>query len=161
LFTKLKIIGKELHVEIFCDDETYLKKADEMGYNFEISEYGKTKLLYNNKSKNAIINPSDKNPEENDDQIIKEYTKDIYIPFTHNSLNLFILYDTVNDNQIKEKFNVIYDSTKMSILKNLDRARILLWSLENCINFKSLRDCQFFKDVVMRRDIKIYSHKSR
>jgi hypothetical protein len=156
LHTKLKIIGKELHIEIFCNNESYLKIADHIGYNFELSKYGKTKLLNNDE----YINDSDSNKKK-DDAVIKEYTRNIYIPYTRNSLNLFSMIDSANDTNVKDIFNDANDTTNLSIFKNVDRIRILNWKLGNCINFKSLKKCLIYKDLTVRRDIEIYSDKSK
>jgi hypothetical protein len=107
LNTKIKILGKEAHIEIFSDDNTYLKKAEEVGYSFQMSNYGKKKLCdfkvryfntYTTSSGNKYdiergLSEDSKASEEVqlNEELYHYYTRNIALPYTEHSMSLFKL----------------------------------------------------------------------
>jgi hypothetical protein len=107
LNTKIKILGKEVLIEIFTDDNTLLKKAEEVRYSFQMSNYGKRKLCdfksrYFNTYTTTTGNKYDKEPCNLEDSKFSEdlqlneelytyYTRNISLPYTEHSMSLFKL----------------------------------------------------------------------
>ena len=89
----IKTLLRETNIEIFCDDQMYLKKSEEHGYSFEMTENGKNKLLnfHKNKAKDSLEESKNQEDYEQDEIITKEYTKNMFIPYTTSSFNLFSL----------------------------------------------------------------------
>lgn len=147
LFTKLKLIGNEVHIEIFTDEINFLKKAEKYKYCFKLSESGKLKLSSNYNGEEDLESLT------NNNSLKQFYTKNIYLSYTKNSNSLFVNYNKETDCKVKS--NMI-ELSNISILRNVDRIRLLEISLYNCLSIFKLKRFDIFKDLTVKRDFSIY-----
>jgi len=122
LLTKLKMIGKQIHIFIFTDDENYLKEAEEYGHNFELSEEAKIYLLndyknnyniHNNPNKNNILSHEEIENRKKDKSKSKSLDKfddlndlinrNIYVPYKSILIKFYKFYDINTDMPIENK----------------------------------------------------------
>jgi hypothetical protein len=47
----------------------------------------------------------------------------------------------------------------ISVFRNVDRARILFRSIDNCVNFDNFKNFEFYRGIILKRDMSIYKHK--
>lgn len=100
------MIGKQIHIFIFTDDENYLKEAEEHGHNFELSEEAKIYLLNDYKNNNNIpSNPNNLNEnfEKNNQNNLEEDNEN------NNNNNKTKGNNSKNNNNTLENFKQIED----------------------------------------------------
>jgi len=175
LLTKIEIIGKQIHIYVFADDDLYLKEIEDHGYHLELSEDAKNYLLNNFKDNNKLINNVYSKPQisnsfnnmenadetSNNENLIKSSNefltlknnliRNVFLPYKNSVIKFYKFYETKTDFFVEnfklyyqqnenEDFNSNYNSSKLNVLKKVDRMKILKYMTSKVINFKFFAD---------------------
>ena len=120
-----------------------------------MSEYH---LLINDEAKYNLARKKGENLDEDNIKQFDKYLKNIYLPFNNKMLEgIFQRYNNDND----ENEYCVPGSTCCSVLRSIDRLRILEKILDLNINLQNLNNFILFKERVLKRDYSKYKPLSK
>jgi hypothetical protein len=116
------------------------------------------RLLLNDETKFNLAKRKGEVLEEEDIEKFNTFIKNIYIPFNNKKFEgIFQRYNIHTD----EKENCYPGSYCCSVLKNLDRLRILEKILDLNLNLQNLQKLIIFKEKLVKRDYSKYKPLSK
>lgn len=165
--TTFRVIYNEVHAELFCDEDSYMKLAmnPQLKLHLELSSKGKETLLdfYSSLSKKnseafgVVEESTSLEPNQKDQSEIKidkvalkkELTQSIYVQYNSLADDVYMKYDELS-NPINDEEAI--KTTVVSSLSSTNKVRLLQRSIEDSIDLCQAQKEDVLEKIAFKRD---------